>query len=87
MELPANLSKNLTRIRRQEYGERSSYKACGVVNISYPIFDERGSALYALTIPYIQHYETNTTADKVRSALRQTASEITAAIGGRLPRA
>jgi DNA-binding IclR family transcriptional regulator len=57
------------------------------VNFSYPIFDERGSALGALTIPYIQHFETNVTADKVRNALREAVREITAAIGGRMPRA
>jgi DNA-binding IclR family transcriptional regulator len=86
-ELPSDLSKHLARIQRQGYEERPSYKVRGIVNFSYPIFDERGSALCALTIPYIQHFETNVTADKVRSALREAAREITAAIGGRMPRA
>jgi DNA-binding IclR family transcriptional regulator len=86
-ELPSDLSKHLARIQRQGYEERPSYQVRGIVNISYPIFDERGSALCALTIPYIQHYETNVTADKVRNALREAVREVTAAIGGRKPRA
>ncbi len=54
-ELPPDLSKHLARIQRQGYEEHPSYQVRGIVNISYPIFDERGSALCALTIPSIQH--------------------------------
>lgn len=85
-ELPPDLSRHLARIQRQGYEEGPSYKVRGIVNISYPIFDERGSALCALTIPYIQHYETAATVGNVRDALREAAHEITAAIGGRMPR-
>ena len=56
-EAPADLSAHLDRIKRQGFESRPSYKVRGVTNISYPIFDGRGSAIGALTVPYIQHTE------------------------------
>ena len=84
-ELPADLPKHLARIQRQGFESRPSYKVRGVINVSYPIFDERGSALCALTVPYIHHNEANATVEEVNERLRHAASEITAAIGGSPP--
>lgn len=83
--LPKDLSKHLTRIRRQGFEKQSSYKVRGIMNISYPIFDDHGSAICALTIPYIQHNEANATHAEVSLRLSRAAGEITAAIGGRKP--
>jgi DNA-binding IclR family transcriptional regulator len=57
----------------------------GVTNISYPIFDERGSAIGALTVPYIQLIEGVANASQVSAALKKASREITAAIGGKTP--
>jgi DNA-binding IclR family transcriptional regulator len=48
------------------------------------VLDERGSALGALTIPYIQYNGSLKKVDHVLKALRKAAGEVTAAIGGKL---
>jgi DNA-binding IclR family transcriptional regulator len=84
-EPPADLASHLARIKRQGYESRPSYKVRGVTNISYPIFDERGSAIGALTVPYIQHIDASPSAADVNASLKRAAAEITAAIGGITP--
>jgi DNA-binding IclR family transcriptional regulator len=88
-KVPGNLKGHLTRIRERGFEVRDSYQVRGVVNITFPIFDDRGSAMGALTVPYIQHVESRTPQKIVTLALRKSAHEITTAIGGhsRLPAA
>jgi DNA-binding IclR family transcriptional regulator len=83
--LPPDLSIHLARIRRAGFEKRASYLVKGVVNISFPIFDARGSAVAALTVPYIQYTESTIQSGEVIDAQRTAAEEITAAIGGKLP--
>jgi DNA-binding IclR family transcriptional regulator len=80
---PRDLDVHLARIRKAGYEKRASYLVKGIVNISFPIFDERGSAVGALTIPYIQYNGPEIPAGKVIDALRLSAEEITAALGGK----
>lgn len=82
---PADLDGHLARIQRAGFERRESYQVRGVVNISFPIFDDRGSAMGALTVPFIQRNDESATAADVIASQREAASEITAAIGGRLP--
>ena len=82
-DLPADLHAHLARVKRQGFESRPSYKVRGVTNISYPIFDERGSAIGALTVPYIQLIDPVANASQVSAALKEASREITAAIGGR----
>ena len=82
-KVPTDLREHLARIRRKGYEVRESYQVSGVVNISFPIFDDRGSAISALTTPYIRHIETPMTQKEVTLSLRRAAQEITASIGGR----
>jgi DNA-binding IclR family transcriptional regulator len=84
-EVPADLAAHLARIKRQGFESRASYKVRGVTNISYPIFDERGSAIGALTVPYIQHIDSIANASQVSASLKKASKEITATIGGRTP--
>jgi DNA-binding IclR family transcriptional regulator len=84
-ELPSDLPAHLARIKRQGYESRPSYKVRGVTNISYPIFDGRGSAIGALTVPFIQHVDSIADASQVSASLKKASREITAAIGGRTP--
>ncbi|HVG27930.1 MAG TPA: IclR family transcriptional regulator [Acidobacteriaceae bacterium] len=81
--LPGDLSAHLDRIRKSGFEKRASYLVKGVVNISFPICDERGSALGALTIPYIQYATESVPQRQVIEALRRAAEEINLAIGGK----
>jgi DNA-binding IclR family transcriptional regulator len=84
-EIPTDLAAHLARVKRQGYESRPSYKVRGVTNISYPIFDDRSSAIGALTVPYIQHIAASPSAAEVNASLKRAADEITAAIGGKAP--
>jgi DNA-binding IclR family transcriptional regulator len=82
---PPDLPETLRRIREQGHEIRPSYKVKGVTNISYPIFDEQGSAAGAMTIPYLQYMEPGPCIEDVSDTLRMAAREITASLGGRMP--
>ncbi len=84
-EVPDDLDVHLTRIKRAGFERRESYQVRGVVNISFPVFDDRGSAMGALTVPFIQRNDASATITEVVASQRDAASEITTAIGGRLP--
>lgn len=84
-EVPADLPAHLARVKRQGFESRPSYKVRGVTNISYPIFDERGSAIGALTVPYIQLIDGMADASQVSASLKKASQEITVAIGGKTP--
>jgi DNA-binding IclR family transcriptional regulator len=80
---PRDLDVHLARIRKAGYERRASYLVKGVMNISFPVLNDRGSAVGALTVPYIQYTEPAKNADQVINMLRKAAIEITAAIGGK----
>lgn len=80
---PRDLDVHLARIRKAGYEKRASYLVKGIVNISFPICDDRGSPVGALTVPYIQYNGSEISADDVIDALRRSAAQITAALGGR----
>jgi DNA-binding IclR family transcriptional regulator len=82
--VPPDLLSHLDRIRKIGYEKRASYVVKGIMNISFPILDDRGSAMAALTVPYIQHCESAMAMPAVIETLRGAATEITAAIGGQL---
>jgi DNA-binding IclR family transcriptional regulator len=81
---PRDLEIHLARIRRAGYEKRISYLVKGVMNISFPILDDRGSAVGALTVPYIQYTQPSKTIDQVISLLHGAATEISLAIGAKL---
>jgi DNA-binding IclR family transcriptional regulator len=82
--MPDGLHGHLEKIRKAGYERRASYAVKGILNISFPIFDDRGVAMAALTMPYIQHSESTLSASEVIEELRRAAADITAAIGGQL---
>ncbi len=57
-------------------------RCADVINISYPVLDERGNAVAALTIPYLERLEHATTPKTVRIALREASLKLTEAVGG-----
>jgi len=82
---PRDLEVHLDRIRKTGYEKRASYLVKGIVNISFPIFGDRGIALAALTAPFIQHSGSATQSSHVMEALKKAATEITHALGGTNP--
>jgi DNA-binding IclR family transcriptional regulator len=81
---PRDLEIHLARIRKAGFEKRESYLVKGIVNISFPLYDDRGSAVGALTVPYIQYNDSSVRTGEVIEALKRSAIEITAAIGGKL---
>ncbi|WP_158945004.1 IclR family transcriptional regulator [Granulicella sp. S190] len=79
-----DLSAHLLRIRNAGYEKRASYLVKGVMNISFPILDDRSCPVGALTVPYIEYNRSSKDAARVTKMLRKAAADITAAIGGKL---
>ncbi len=80
---PTDLDLHLKRIRAAGCENRESYLVKGVVNISFPVLDDRGFAVAALTVPYLQYAVPMMKPQYVKDLLKQAAMQITAAIGGR----
>jgi len=80
--VPKDLEEHLEKIREQGYEERDSYQIRGVINITYPVLDESGNAVAALTVPYLARLEDPTTPKTVRAALREASLKLTEAVGG-----
>jgi DNA-binding IclR family transcriptional regulator len=83
--LPRDLQAHLQRIRKLGYEKRASYLVKGVTNISFPIFNERGTAIGALALPYIQSTEPGVGLSEAVAELGKAAAEITAKLGGKRP--
>jgi len=80
--LPKDLDEHLEKIQAQGYEERDSYEIRGVINITYPVLDESGNAIAALTVPYLARIEDSTTTKTVRTALHEASIQLSEAIGG-----
>ena len=81
-EIPEDLEKHLAKIRQCGYEQRESYQVSGVINISFPIFDDQGYAIAALSIPFLKRIKDQTTAEDVRAYLRQASLQVSKEIGG-----
>jgi DNA-binding IclR family transcriptional regulator len=84
--IPADIGRHLSQIEKAGFEKKPSYQVHGVVNISFPIFNAEGSALGALTTPYIERKDDSVSVIEVSSALNAAAIEITGLIGGRAPK-
>jgi DNA-binding IclR family transcriptional regulator len=79
---PRDLATHLARIRHRGYEERASYEVDGVINISFPVLDDRGCAVAALTVPFLQRIGDQTNPATVREVLQQASLLLSEAIGG-----
>src|SRR5271156_3449648 len=52
--IPRGVEKHLTAIRARGYEEIPSYQVNGVLNISYPIVNQHGEAIAAMSVPFIK---------------------------------
>jgi DNA-binding IclR family transcriptional regulator len=80
--IPRNLKQHLALIRKKGYEDRASYEIRGVVNVSFPVLDMDGTAVAALTVPYLPRIEHCMSQETVRSILREACSNLSAEIGG-----
>jgi DNA-binding IclR family transcriptional regulator len=79
---PRDLAAQLARIKKRGYEVKSSYEVKGIINVSFPVLDDRGYAIAALTVPFLQRIGDPTNPAKVRRVLKEASSLLSEAIGG-----
>src|SRR5216683_4501521 len=71
---PLDFGVHLSKIKRRGYEQRKSYEVEGVVNISFPVLDDRGYAVAALSVPFLQRIGELTTPATVIGVLKEATS-------------
>jgi DNA-binding IclR family transcriptional regulator len=79
---PHDFDVHLSKIKRRGYEQRKSYEVEGVVNISFPVLDDRGYAVAALSVPFLQRIGDPTTPATVIRVLKEASSLLSGGIGG-----
>ena len=79
---PAGLEKHLTAIAALGHEEMPSYSVRGVVNISFPIFNQHGEAIAAMSVPFIERVGEHLGPKQVKEYLQSASRKLTAGIGG-----
>src|SRR5438132_10064576 len=82
MRPPRDLLQRLTEIKQRGCDERKSYEVEGVINISFPVLDDRGYAVAALSVPFLQRIGDSTTSSTVKQVLGKASCALSEAIGG-----
>src|ERR1700731_3473822 len=83
--IPSGLYRHLNQIRRRGYEELASYLVHGVVNISYPVLNQHGEAIAAMTVPFIARIGDSVGPPRVKEALSEASRELSLTIGGNRP--
>jgi DNA-binding IclR family transcriptional regulator len=81
--IPPGLSRHLQQIRRRGYEELASYQVHGVVNISYPVLNQHGEAIAAMTVPFLARIGDSKGPPQVKEALSLASRTLSLAIGGK----
>jgi DNA-binding IclR family transcriptional regulator len=76
------LLKELTAVKERGYEQMQSFVIKGVTNISAPVIGYDGSAVAAMTIPFIERHTGNVPVDQCRQMLVDAARTLSRAIGG-----
>jgi DNA-binding IclR family transcriptional regulator len=81
---PAALGRELDAVRSRGHEERACARGRGVLDLSFPVLDQRGSALAALTVPFLERIDLDGfgSPELAREALRRCAARLTSSIGG-----
>jgi DNA-binding IclR family transcriptional regulator len=79
---PRGFGTHLTGIKQRGYEERESYEVEGVINITFPVLDDRQHAIAAITVPYLQRIGDQTTPATVKRVLKKASSLLSEAMGG-----
>ena len=83
--VPLGLDHHLGEIRQRGYEELGSYQVHGVVNISFPILNQHGEAVAAISVPFLGRIADSVGPPQVKEQLAQAALKLSQAIGGRRP--
>src|SRR4029077_15019072 len=83
--IPSGLYRHLNQIRRRGYEELASYLVHGVVNISYPVLNQHGEAIAAITVPFLARIGDSVGPPEVKEALSVASRALSLAIGGKRP--
>jgi Bacterial transcriptional regulator len=62
-----------------------SYQVHGIVNISYPVFNQHGEAIAAMSVPFIERVGNRLGPRQIKESLRAASANLTAGIGGKGP--
>ncbi|HMJ21065.1 MAG TPA: IclR family transcriptional regulator C-terminal domain-containing protein, partial [Terriglobales bacterium] len=81
---PLDFDVHLNKIKRRGYEQRKSHEVEGVINISFPVLDDRGHAVAALSVPFLQRIEEPITPVTVIRVLKEASSLLSERIGGSL---
>lgn len=81
---PRDFGEHLNKIKQRGYEQTKSYEVEGVTNISFPVLDDRGHAVAALSVPFLQRIGEPTTPVTVIRVLKQASSVLSELIGGSL---
>ena len=79
---PGDLGQHLAKIKQRGFDERKSYEVEGVINISFPVLDDRGYGVAALSVPFLQRIGDSTTSSTVKQVLGKASCALSEAIGG-----
>jgi IclR family acetate operon transcriptional repressor len=85
IDSPAALRTELEQVRQQGYALDDEEHAVGLRCVAAPIFDENGQALAAISLSGPKARIVDNRLNELGNAIRQTAAEITQALGGRVP--
>jgi len=84
-KIPRDLQEHLARIRRRGNEELASHQVEGVIDIGFPIFNEHGDAIAAMTVPFLPQIGSPIAPAQVKDALRLASQELSSVIGGTTP--
>ena len=83
--LPGDLDRHLARIRKRSYEQMPSYQVRGVMNIAFPVLNQHGDAIAALSVPFLARIGDRIGPAEVKSALREASQKLSRAVGGKKP--
>jgi DNA-binding IclR family transcriptional regulator len=81
--LPRDLDRHLASIRKRGYEEMPSYQVRGVTNIAFPVLNQHGEAIAALSVPFLARIGDRIAPADVKSSLRAASEKLSSAGGGR----
>jgi DNA-binding IclR family transcriptional regulator len=84
--VPAGLYRHPRRIRRRGYEELASYQGHGVLNLSYPVLNQHGEAIAAMTVPFLARIGDSIGPPQVKQALSEASRTLSSAVGGERPK-
>ena len=84
-QLPRDLDRHLARIRKRGYEGMPSYQVRGVTNIAFPVLNQHGDAIAALSVPFLARIGDRIGPADVQAALRDASQKLSSAVGGQRP--